>query len=61
MLVQLSFVSKHLKDKERENRGEDITACQVTNIISLRKQGQVVEDKRKAVKEEEEERNRNKY
>ena len=51
MLVQLSCVSRHYKDKKRENRRADITACLSTNINSFRRQGQVVEGKKKGYKE----------
>lgn len=47
LLVQLSCVSRHFKDKRRENRRAYITACQTTNMNSLRGQGQVVEGKKK--------------
>lgn len=51
LLVQLSCGSKHYKEKWRENRGEDITACQV-DIHFLRSEGQVVHGKRKAKEKE---------
>lgn len=30
LLVQLSCVSRHYKDRRRENRGADVTACLAT-------------------------------
>lgn len=47
MLVQLSCVSRHYKDKKRENRRADITACLATDTDSLKRQGQVAIGKEK--------------